>query len=196
MGGATKAAQQAAQQAAARPPRGPFRLASWRHVSTGELLQVPIPLSVFAKQGGAVWAKWRQRAWRGLYSLACQLGEVQEPAGCYDSGGQPLWDDLAEEDAALDKFPFCVPQKVCGIWRVGGCGWNKRVGLVLVGACPAADAWPRVCTQAGRQRGPPGLPPAFPTQPPPTLAFTFPSQCRAQLLGLGTTERLKSRVLW
>ncbi|KAL4419893.1 hypothetical protein ABPG75_006991 [Micractinium tetrahymenae] len=130
VGNATKAALQAAAAAAARPPRGPFRVVRWHHVSTGAALELPIPLNVFDKQRGAVWAKWRQRAWRGLYSMSCQLGEPQEPPACWDADGKPRWDDLEEQNAALDMFPFCIPQK-----------------------------------------------------------------CRAQMLGLGTIERLKATVL-
>lgn len=124
VGGATKAAQLAAEAAAVRRPKGPYRLVTWQHVSTGTSLAVEVPLSVFSKQRGTVWAKWKQRAWRALYALGCHVGEEVWPDGCQEAaaGGKPCWDDLEEETAALAKFPFCMPQKVRKSLRLRGKG--------------------------------------------------------------------------
>lgn len=114
VGGATRAAQESAAAAAQQCPKAPYRLVTWQHVATGASLPVEVPLSVFSKQGGTVWAKWRQRAWRALYGLRCNIDAEVWPNGCKEAAaaGRPCWDDLEEETAALAKFPFCMPQKV------------------------------------------------------------------------------------
>lgn len=231
VGGATRSALQAAAAAAARPPHAPYRLARWRHVSTGDLLELPVPTSVFAKQDGTVWAKWRQRAWRGLYSLACQVGDPQEPPGCRDPAGHPLWDDLEEENAALDKLPFCIPQKVAGkgpvalegaCVRAGRADWSARAVQPACSGCRMHAAKCNIyvvergsirlqlgalkavlwATQAlaarcaGAQEHPPLRPGCLTSDVCCACCARAPPQCRAQMLGLGTTERLKSTLLW
>ncbi|KAL4447488.1 hypothetical protein ABPG75_004707 [Micractinium tetrahymenae] len=159
VGGATKAAQAAAAAAARRRPRGPYSLVTWRHVPTGASLAVEVPLSVFRKQRGTVFAKWQQRAWRALYALRCQVGEEVWPEGCREAAaaGTPCWDDLEEETAALAKLPFCMPQKCTA--QLLGLGTTKRLKAELLskrkswddGAATSADEAEQEPTQPAKR---------------------------------------------